>query len=256
MTLLLLAALQADGVEFPDEETWAAVAERSVDHGRVVAAYLDRDLWRRAFDAVEERYGLRRHDLKIRLDFVELDDEQRLARTRTDDGVSHFEVNMSAMVPYLREIDKYDQSMADGESLSIVEPVRDVGTLTHELVHVYQHQGKMKKVPIWLFEGMAAYAEPTESHVRTFVYNDRAVGPLSETIADEEAYGRGWLFFKWLHKEIKTPKLQKFVARVVDGEDYRAVAADLAGREWEAVVEEEARASRALAEIIRRQVRP
>lgn len=249
MILLLSVLLQADGVKFPDEETWAAVAEKSKEHARIVEAYLDRDLWARAFDAVEERYGLRRHDLKIELAFVALGDDQRLARTRTADGVSHFEINMDAMAPYLKEIDKYDKAVEAGRSLSIVEPVRAIGTLTHELVHVYQHQGKMKKVPAWLFEGMAAYAEPTDSHVRTFVYNGRKVEPLSAEIAEEDAYGRGWLYFKWLHKEIKSAKLKTFVARVIGGEDYRDVAAELTGKKWEAIVEAEARASAALAEI-------
>ena len=213
-------------------------------------AYLDRDLWKRSFDAIEELYGLRRHDLKIRLAFVDLGDEQRLARTRTDEGVSHFEVNMDAMVPYLREIDTFDKAMETGRSLPVVEPVRAIGTLTHELVHVYQHQRGMKKVPAWLFEGMAAYAEPTESHVRTFVYKERPVEALSGEVSEEDAYGRGWLFFKWLHKEIKTTKLKTFVARAIGGEDYREVAAEMVGKDWDAVVEAEAVASKALAGII------
>jgi hypothetical protein len=260
--LLLALALQdkyqerADAVTMPAEEQWAAVAEKSTGHLAVVQAYLSRDLWRRAYKAVEDKYGLYREDLELSLAFGELEDDQRMARTLSDGAKSTLEVNMRSMVPYQKQIDEVERARKEGRTKILIEPVPHVGTVTHELVHAYQHAGKMKDAPLWFREGMAAYAEPTESHVRTFVYKDKKVGRLDAEVPDEEAYGRGWLFWSWLHKRLKTPKLKEYVGRVVGGEDYQAAAAQMLGKTWEEILEAEEGASRAAAQLIEKQVRP
>jgi hypothetical protein len=247
---------RADAVVMPPEEAWAAVAEKSTEHSAVVQAYLGRALWGRAFKAVEQRYGLFRDDLEVRLSFVELDDDQRMARTRSDGAASILEVNMTVMAPYQNQIDEVERARKEGRTKILIEPVPHVGTLTHELVHVYQHRSKMKDAPLWFTEGMAAYAEPTDSHVRTFVYKDKKVGRLDADVPEEEAYGRGWLFWSWLHKRLKTEKLKEFARRVIDGEEFKDVAAAMLEKTWDEILDAEHKAGVAAAKLLEKKVKP
>ena len=245
----------AAAVEMPEEEAWASVGEQSKEHSRIVQAYLNRALWRAAFKTIDEKYGLFRNDLKVKLAFVDLEDDAPLARTRSGEEHSVFEVNMSAMVPYQKEIDRFDRAMRGGRSSAVVEPVRHKGTLIHELVHVYQHHSRMKKAPLWFTEGMAAYAEPNEAHVRTFIYQEKKIRSLEQEPTEEGAYGRGWLFWSWVHKRLKRKGAQQVIRRVLDGEDFKTVLEAMMKKEWSEILDLEWRSSSAHGRILRQKLK-
>lgn len=129
--------------------------------------------------------------------------------------------------------------------------------MAHELVHVYQQRGCAEGLPDWFIEGMSAYAEPADAHVRYFVYDRKEVKRLDAPMDAADAYGRGWLFFAWAEERLGKEKFRAFLSRTVTkGEDPKAVVAELAGREWEKLIDMEKSWSEAKVKQIRKAMAP
>lgn len=252
-------ATAASKIEIPDG---AEQAKESALHATIVKTFSDRAKWAAAFKAVDEKLGLFREDAAFTIAWVDLPEVRHPARLTTDGGATTMEVNFAVLVPYQKTIEQAAEearkAKAEGKIVkSVLPPVTIEATMAHELTHLFQQTGKLADAPDWFTEGMAAYVEPNDAHIRYFVYDKKPVGRLDAAPDAGEAYGRGWLFFAWADERLGREKFKDFLKRaVVDGEPLEKALEAAMGREWAKLLDMEKSWSDAKVKSIRKAMAP
>lgn len=266
MELLLLLwlaqdkyATAASKIDIPDGSEWA---KESKQHAVIVKTFSDRAAWAAALKSVDEKLGLFREEVAFKVVWTSLADVKHPARITTGDGVTTMEVNFAVLVPYQQTLEENEKQMREAKAKgkivkNVLPPITLEATMAHEAVHYFQQTGKIEKGADWFVEGMAAFVEPNDAHIRYFVYDKKAVGKLDAPLETGDVYARGWLFFSWAEERLGKAKLREFVTRTIEGGDeLEKTAAELFGKEWGKLLDMEKSWAESKVKAIRKAMAP
>jgi hypothetical protein len=188
-------------------------------------------LWREAFQLIEQRIGRFPDDLAVEVDFEYDGEELGKAAGRGTRGSIKF--NIKRLAAHLRRQKESEarriELQKEGKTLVYkVPPVQIDRVLHHELVHVRQ---QTYAGPAWFIEGMAVIVAGDPNQLYSFLHSGKPVVALEHVVPPGlEVYARGMLFWKWLEHQGWAEKVIR--RTMVDREDWQKALKEVSGFEW------------------------
>jgi len=200
--LLVLVLVPDDrAVKFFDRIKFEKPASREDEARRVSEVLLKKDHWLGAFRTLEEKYGKFPDDLELTVDFTHDGDAVGVARSLDSKGQISF--NLKRLIEGQKRLDELDRMKQDarerGQRLIVkVPPLKFDRIIYHEMTHILQ---RSYEAPSWFLEGMAELVGEDENTIYALAASGRRVKDIDDPVAERiDTYGRGHLFWKWLHE--------------------------------------------------------
>ena len=261
LLLLLLALQSADDrakaavakISFPSDDDVKAWTAKGDEHTRVLDAVLKRETWIAAVKSVEERL-MPLGDWTLTVKLTEWDSSHP-AHGHREGAKAGILFNMKRLGAYERKMDGFRRQQEElrkqGKTMVWrVPPLRYERLIWHELAHVVQ--GEIT-TPAWFHEGLASWIGDDACYLHDFIDANRQVADVETALPrDEDPYGRGQFFMKWLEAKIGRDGMKRLVKAVyLDGADWKKSLVEVTKLEWDDLKKLELDATRAAAEKLR-----
>lgn len=193
------ASTRAD--TFFERLRFAPVETPDAESRRVVEILKSKEHWVGAYRFLEERFGKFPDNQEVAVDFgLEGDEELGVGGTWGVHGRIRFNLKrLARSQKFLDELEAAKQAaIAEGKRIIVkVPPFRIERVIYHELTHILQRN---YDAPEWFLEGMAQYVAGEEHQIYMLAFSGRRLKDIEEPLAKRiDAYGRGHLFWNWLH---------------------------------------------------------
>jgi hypothetical protein len=233
----------AEGIRLPAEETLEQWRRRDRWHREALDILTDRMNWERGLAEIEDRLGLFRESLDIRITLEEGPGGSGAAEGGGRNGCGIIRFHMSTLSDYMRILREHERRARNPRAIVIVPPMHVDRMIWHELTHVFQND---RDLPDWFREGMACYVEQNDAHLRGYVSRGEPMDNLDAEWSRDRSYARGWLFWRWLEAEHGREAVHELVRRTIeDGEGWRTAIEATTHLSWSEVVQREFAWSRA-----------
>jgi hypothetical protein len=242
-----------DAVSFPSAEQVKEWTAKGDEHKRVLDVVLKRDHWIAAVRAIEERLGaMGDWTLEVKLSAW---DSSHPAHGHREGTKAEILFNMRRLGEYERKMDEHrrrQEALAKEGKRMVwrVPPIRYERLIWHELAHVFQGE---VATPDWFHEGLASWIGDDSCYLYDFAVANKEVADVDARLTrDEDPYGRGQFFMKWLDSKIGREGMKK-VAKAVyaDRTDWKKALTEATSLEWDALKKAELDATRTAAAKLR-----
>jgi hypothetical protein len=150
---------------------------------------------------------------------------------------------MRRLAEYLEKLDAIEAQRKEFEKAGKrlvykVPPTKFDRLVYHELTHVLQSG---YEAPKWFTEGLASWIGDDPVYLYAFATADKRVGEIDEALEEEDdAYGRGLIFFKWLEQKSGRDALRKLAKETyLDRKPWKESLEKVTGLSWSDLRKEE-----------------
>lgn len=214
-------------VKFPTSQM-EKYAKKGGYHKKAVDILGDKDLWKEAFQTIDEETGIFKEDIDINIVLGKFPAPAMGGWSPKEGYVVR--ISIDAIAQLKKQNDESSHLMSRVEM-----------AIPHELTHVYQiYAWKQIAFMGWFKEGMACYVEQDPAKMNDYKKVSKGIPYIDAKMSERESYARGWLFFEYLEAKFGKAKAKEFMKLVCnDHKKFEDAGKEATGLDWKELREQE-----------------